>query len=148
MEVKNRKAYFNYEVLDTIEVGIVLKGTEIKSIRNAHVSLDNSYAVIKNDEVYLLNTFIKQYKEGNIYNHDESRSRKLLLHKKEIKKLKDAIEKERMTLIPLKLYFVKNKVKILIGVCRGKKNYDKRESLKEKDMKRNLEKRGKYEYWK
>ena len=145
MEVKNRKAYFNYEVLDTIE-GIVLKGTEIKSIRNAHVSLDNSYAVIKNDEVYLLNTFIKQYKEGNIYNHDESRSRKLLLHKKEIKKLKDAIEKERMTLIPLKLYFVKNKVKILIGVCRGKKNYDKRESLKEKDMKRNLEKRGKYEY--
>jgi ssrA-binding protein len=146
MEVKNRKAYFNYEVLDTIEVGIVLKGTEIKSIRNAHVSLDNSYAVIKNDEVYLLNTFIKQYKEGNIYNHDESRSRKLLLHKKEIKKLKDAIEKERMTLIPLKLYFVKNKVKILIGVCRGKKNYDKRESLKEKDMKRNLEKRGKYEY--
>ena len=146
MEVKNRKAYFNYEVLDTIEVGIVLKGTEIKSIRNAHVSLDNSYAVIKNDEVYLLNTFIKQYKEGNIYNHDESRSRKLLFHKKEIKKLKDAIEKERMTLIPLKLYFVKNKVKILIGVCRGKKNYDKRESLKEKDMKRNLEKRGKYEY--
>lgn len=146
MEVKNRKAYFNYEVLDTIEVGIVLKGTEIKSIRNAHVSLDNSYAVIKNDEVYLLNTFIKQYKEGNIYNHDESRSRKLLLHKKEIKKLKDAIEKERMTLIPLKLYFVKNKVKILIGVCRGKKNYDKRESLKEKDMKRNLEKMGKYEY--
>lgn len=146
MEVKNRKAYFNYEVLDTIEVGIVLKGTEIKSIRNAHVSLDNSYAVIKNDEVYLLNTFIKQYKEGNIYNHDESRSRKLLLHKKEIKKLKDAIEKERMTLIPLKLYFVKNKVKILIGICRGKKNYDKRESLKEKDMKRNLEKRGKYEY--
>ena len=146
MEVKNRKAYFNYEVLDTIEVGIVLKGTEIKSIRNAHVSLDNSYAVIKNDEVYLLNTFIKQYKEGNIYNHDESRSRKLLLHKKEIKKLKDAIEKERMTLIPLKLYFVKNKVKILIGICRGKKKYDKRESLKEKDMKRNLEKRGKYEY--
>ena len=146
MKIKNRKAYFNYEVLDTIEVGVVLKGTEIKSIRNAHVSLDNSYAVIKNDEVYLLNTFIKQYKEGNIHNHDESRSRKLLLHKKEIKKLKDAIEKERMTLIPLKLYFVKNKVKILIGVCRGKKNYDKRESLKEKDMKRNLEKRGKYEY--
>ena len=146
MEVKNRKAYFNYEVLDTIEVGIVLKGTEIKSIRNAHVSLDNSYALIKNNEVYLLNTFIKHYKEGNIFNHDESRSRKLLLHKKEIKKLKDSIEKERMTLIPLKLYFVKNKVKILIGVCRGKKNYDKRESLKEKDMTRNLEKRGKYEY--
>ena len=146
MEVKNRKAYFNYEVLDTIEVGIVLKGTEIKSIRNAHVSLDNSYALIKNNEVYLLNTFIKHYKEGNIFNHDESRSRKFLLHKKEIKKLKDSIEKERMTLIPLKLYFVKNKVKILIGVCRGKKNYDKRESLKEKDMKRNLEKRGKYEY--
>ena len=146
MEVKNRKAYFNYDVLDTIETGIVLKGTEIKSIKNAHVSLDNSYALIKNNEVYLLNTFIKHYKEGNIFNHDESRSRKLLLHKKEIKKLKDSIEKERMTLIPLKLYFVKNKVKILIGVCRGKKNYDKRESLKEKDMKRTLEKRGKYEY--
>ena len=136
MEIKNRKAYFNYEVLDTLETGIVLKGTEIKSIRNAHVSLDNSYAIIKNNEVYLLNTF----------NHDEFRSRKLLLHKKEIKKLKESIEKERMTLIPLKLYFVKNKVKILIGVCRGKKNYDKRESLKEKDLKRNLEKRGKYEY--
>ena len=146
MEVKNRKAYFNYEVLDTIEVGIALKGTEIKSIRNSHVSLDNSYAVIKNNEVYLLNTFIKHYKEGNIFNHDESRSRKLLLHKKEIKKLKESIEKERMTLIPLKLYFVKNKVKILIGVCRGKKNYDKREALKEKDLKRNLEKREKHEY--
>lgn len=146
MEIKNRKAYFNYEVLDTLETGIVLKGTEIKSIRNAHVSLDNSYAVIKNNEVYLLNTFIKKYEEGNIFNHDEFRSRKLLLHKKEIKKLKESIEKERMTLIPLKLYFVKNKVKILIGVCRGKKNYDKREALKEKDLKRNLEKRGKYEY--
>ena len=146
MEIKNRKAYFNYEVLDTLETGIVLKGTEIKSIRNAHVSLDNSYAIIKNNEVYLLNTFIKKYEEGNIFNHDEFRSRKLRLHKKEIKKLKESIEKERMTLIPLKLYFVKNKVKILIGVCRGKKNYDKREALKEKDLKRNLEKRGKYEY--
>lgn len=146
MEIRNRKANFNYEVLDTIETGIVLQGTEIKSIRNAHVSLDNSYAIIKNNEVYLLNSFIKHYKEGNIFNHDELRSRKLLLHKKEINKLKEKIEKERMTLIPLKLYFVKNKVKILIGICRGKKNYDKRESLKEKDMKRSLEKRLKYEY--
>lgn len=146
MEIRNRKANFNYEVLDTIETGIVLQGTEIKSIRKAHVSLDNSYAIIKNNEVYLLNTFIKHYKEGNIFNHDELRSRKLLLHKKEINKLKEKIEKERMTLIPLKLYFVKNKVKILIGICRGKKNYDKRESLKEKDMKRSLEKRLKYEY--
>ena len=105
MEVKNRKAYFNYEVLDTIEVGIVLKGTEIKSIRNAHVSLDNSYAVIKNDEVYLLNTFIKQYKEGNIYNHDESRSRKLLLHKKEIKKIKRCYRKRKNDFDTSKIIF-------------------------------------------
>lgn len=136
MEIKNKKAYFDYFVLEEIECGIELCGTEIKSIRNGSANLKDSYAIIRNNEVLLLNSFIAKYEQGNQFNHEERRTRKLLLHKKEIKKLKEQIKQEGLTIIPLKLYFKKNKVKILIGVCKGKKLYDKRATLKEKDLKR------------
>ncbi len=136
MEILNRKANHDYFVDSTVEAGIVLTGTEIKSIRDGKCNIKDCYGIVKNGEVYLLNMYVEQYKEGNIFNHEETRSRKLLLHKKEIKKLEEAITLNGMTLVPLKLYFKNNKLKVLLGVCRGKKNYDKRESIKERDIKR------------
>lgn len=136
MEILNRKANHDYFVDSTVEAGIVLTGTEIKSIRAGKCNIKDCYGIVKSGEVFLLNMYVEQYKEGNIFNHRETRSRKLLLHKKEIKKLEEAITLNGMTLVPLKLYFVSNKLKVLLGVCRGKKNYDKRESIKERDIKR------------
>lgn len=146
MEILNREAKFNYFILEEIECGIELVGTEIKSIRNSKANLKDSYAIIRNDEVYLLNMHISEYKEGNIFNHDPRRTRKLLLHKKEILKLKDEVEKEGCTLIPLKLYFVKNKVKILLGLCKGKKTFDKRETIKKRELEKEAAKLQKYRY--
>lgn len=139
IEIKNKKATFDYNIEETIEAGIVLKGTEIKSIREGRANLKDSYAVIKKSEVFLLNMHISAYENGNIFNHEETRTRKLLLHKKEILKLRDKIEISGYTLIPIKLYFKGNKAKILLGVGKGKKTFDKRESLKEKDIKRDIE---------
>lgn len=138
MEVINRKANYDYEIIDTYEAGIVLTGTEIKSIRLGRITLKDSYAIIKNNEIFLLNVHISSYEQGNRFNHDELRTRKLLLHKKEIVKLKEKIDKEGFTIIPLKLYFVKGKVKILLGLAKGKKNYDKREAIKKKDIERQI----------
>ena len=146
MEVYNREAKYNYFIEEEIECGIVLTGTEIKSIRDGKVNLKDSYAVIRKNEVYLLNTHISEYKEGNIFNHDPRRSRKLLLHKAEILKLNNKVSQEGLTLIPLKLYFKKNKVKILLGLCKGKKTYDKRETIKERDLKREASKLQKFNY--
>lgn len=140
MEINNRKAKFDYTILEEIEAGMVLKGTEVKSIKDGKANIKDSYAIIKNGEVYLLNMHISEYKEGNIFNHEETRTRKLLLHKKEILKLRDKVELQGLTLIPLKAYFKKNKAKVLLGLAKGKKTYDKRESIKERDIKRNLEK--------
>ena len=126
MEINNRKAKYDYEILSTIECGIVLTGTEIKSIRNGNANLKDSYAVIKGNEVFILGMHISEYKEGNIFNHDEKRTRKLLLHKKEILKLFNKVELDRNTLVPIKLYFKGNKAKILLGLAKGKKTYDKR----------------------
>ena len=136
MEIVNRKANHDYFIKSTYECGIELKGTEIKSIRKGNANINDSYARIKNYEVYLTNMFISKYEEGNIFNHDERRERKLLLHKNEILKLNNELETKRYTLIPLKIYFKKNKAKIELGVCQGKKLYDKRESIKERDLKR------------
>lgn len=136
LEIKNKKAYFDYFIEEELEAGIVLTGTEIKSVRKGSVDLKDTFVTIKNNEAFLLNMYISKYEEGNIFNHEERRTRKLLLHKNEIKKLKEKIKIEGLTLIPLKLYFKKNKVKILIGVCKGKKLYDKRESIKERDLKK------------
>ena len=140
MEIINRRAGFDYFVEEEYEAGIVLTGTEIKSVRNGHCNIKDSYGIVRNHEVYLLNMYIGQYKEGNLFNHNETRSRKLLLHKKEIKKMEQAIELQGLTLVPLKLYFKDNKLKVLLGICRGKKTYDKRESLKEKDIQRDVQK--------
>ena len=144
MEILNRKARYDYEIEDTYEAGIVLTGTEIKSIRMGKVNIKDSYAIIRNNEIYLLNTHISLYEEGNRFNHDENRTRKLLLHKREILKLKDKLEIEGYTLVPLKIYFVKNKAKVLIGVAKGKKNYNKKETIKERDIQREMEKSLKY----
>jgi len=139
-EIKNKKATFDYFIEEEIECGIVLKGTEIKSIRNGQANIKDCYAIVKNNEVFLLNMYIAKYNDASIFNHDERRTRKLLLNKKEILKLRDKVEISGYTLVPLKLYFKGNRAKILLGVCKGKKNYDKRESIKEKDVKREIEK--------
>lgn len=139
MEILNRKANYDYLITDTFEAGLVLTGTEIKSVRNGKVNIKDSYAIIKNDEMYLLNTHISIYEEGNIFNHDETRTRKLLMHKKEILKLRGKVNMEGYTLIPLKIYFVKSKAKVLIGLAKGKKNYDKRETIKERDTLREMQ---------
>lgn len=144
MEILNRRARFDYFIEDEIEAGIVLTGTEIKSIRQGKVNLKDSYAIIRNEEIYLLNTHISSYDKGNIFNHDETRTRKLLMHKREIKKLMNKVTLEGYTLIPLKIYFVRGRAKVLIGVCKGKKNYDKRETIKERDINRELNRDYKY----
>ncbi len=146
MEILNRKARHDYFIEDEFECGIVLTGTEIKSIREGSCNIGDSYAIIRNGEIYILNMFIGIYKEGNIFNHEEKRTRKLLMHKKEILKLNDKIKLEGFTLIPLKVYFNKNRAKVLIGLCKGKKNYDKRETIKERDIKRQIDKQSKQRY--
>ena len=146
MEIHNRKAKHDYFIEEEYECGIVLTGTEIKSIRNGACNFNDSYVIVRNRELFILNMYIGEYKEGNIFNHNETRTRRLLMHKKEIIKLYDKIRLEGYTLIPLKLYFKNNKAKILVGLCKGKKNYDKREAIKERDIKRTLEKASKIKY--
>lgn len=143
MEIFNRKARHDYYIEDEYECGIVLLGTEIKSIRDGSCNIADSYGTIRKGELFILNMFIGLYKEGNIFNHNETRTRKLLMHRKEILKLEEKVKLEGYTLVPLKLYLKKNKVKVLLGLCKGKKDYDKRESIKERDIKRNLQKEGK-----
>ena len=146
MEILNRKASFNYFIQEEIECGIVLTGTEIKSIREGKANIKDSYAIIRNNECYLLNMHISKYDEGNIFNHEENRTRKLLLHKKEILRLKTSLEQEGLTLIPIRLYFKDNKLKVSLGICKGKKLYDKRETMKEKDQRREASKLMKNNY--
>ncbi len=136
IEINNRKAYFDFQIFETYEAGIALKGTEIKSIKLGKANLKDSYAMVRNDEIYVLNMHISLYNEGSIFNHNETRTRKLLLNKREILKIRDKVGMEGYTLIPLKLYFVKNKAKLLIGIAKGKKSYDKREAIKKKDIER------------
>ncbi len=140
MEILNRKVNFDYEIIDTFETGIVLTGTEIKSIRLGKCNLKDSYAIIKNNEIFILNMHISHYEQGNRFNHEETRTRKLLMHKKEILKLRDKLEIEGFTLVPIKLYFKGSKAKLLIGLAKGKKNYDKRETIKKKDIERQIAK--------
>ena len=146
MEILNRVARHDYFILEEIECGIALTGTEIKSIRAGKANIKDSYAIVKNGEVFLLNMFISPYEQGNLFNHKETRTRKLLLHKTEIRKLDQQVKLEGHTLIPLKVYFVRGRAKILLGVCKGKKNFDKRETIKERDIKRDIEKKLKERY--
>ncbi len=135
-EIKNKKAYFDYFIEKEIEAGIELLGTEIKSIRNGNCNITDGYIIIRNNEAYILNMFIDTYFEGNQFNHDERRTRKLLLHKKEILKLKMEVDRDGYSLVPLKVYLTRNKAKVLIGLAKGKKLYDKRRTIKEKDIAR------------
>ncbi|BDR58815.1 SsrA-binding protein SmpB [Xylocopilactobacillus apicola] len=135
----NRQARHNYEIEDTIEAGIELQGTEIKSVRAGKINLRDGYVSIKNGQANLSNVHISEYKQGNIYNHDPLRVRRLLLHKKELKRLAKEVDQDGMTIVPLKVYLKHGFAKVLIGVAKGKKNYDKRESLKQKELKRELQ---------
>jgi SsrA-binding protein len=135
----NRKAFHDYFVEETIEAGIALQGTEVKSLRLGLANLTDSYAIVKNEEMFLLNANISPYTHGNIANHEPLRTRKLLLHKEEIRKITWKVSQKGFTLIPLKIYFVRGKAKVLIGLAKGKKTYDKRETIKEKESKREVE---------
>jgi SsrA-binding protein len=144
--ISNRKARHDYEVLDTYETGIVLKGSEVKSIRLSNANLQDSYASIRAGEVWLEGMHINTYEQANQFNHDPVRARRLLLHKKEIRKLFTKTAERGLTLVPLKVYFSNGKAKVELGLCRGKKSYDKRETLAKRDhdmeMKRALRARG------
>ena len=133
---QNRKASHDYIILDTIEAGMVLTGTEIKSVRKAKINLKDGYASIRNGEVFLQNVHISPFEQGNIFNHDPLRTRKLLLHKKQIKYLIEETKTTGVTLVPLKVYLKNGVAKVLIGLAKGKKSYAKRDALIQKDMKR------------
>ncbi len=137
---QNKKASHDYFIIDKYECGIVLKGTEIKSIRASKANINDSYARIKDNECFVINMHISKYDEGNIFNHQETRERKLLLHKREILKLASKVMLDGHTLIPLKLYLKDGKAKLELGVCKGKELHDKRESLKEKDAEMRMKK--------
>jgi SsrA-binding protein len=136
----NKKAYHDYHIEESLEAGIELKGTEIKSLREGKANLKDSYAIIKDGEPFLIGCHISPYSHGNIYNHEPLRTRKLLLHKEEIRKLTGKVTQRGFTLIPLKIYLSKGRAKVEIAMARGKKLFDKREAIKEKDLRRESEK--------
>ncbi|MFN8649922.1 SsrA-binding protein SmpB [Streptococcus sp.] len=135
---QNKKARHDYTIVDTIEAGLVLTGTEIKSVRAARINLKDGYAQIKKGEAWLVNVHIAPYEEGNIWNQDPTRTRKLLLHKKQIAKLEGEVKGTGMTLVPLKVYIKDGFAKVLIGLAKGKHDYDKRESIKRREQDRDL----------
>jgi len=139
--VSNRKARHNYHILDTFEVGISLKGTEVKSLRQGKANLLDSYAVLKNGEVWLLGLHISPYEQGNINNHEPTRTRKLLLHRKQIRKLIGNVREKGLSLIPLSIYFKGPYAKVELALAQGKKQYDKREAIFRRDAERELRQR-------
>ena len=143
----NRKAYHNYSILDTYEAGLALKGTEVKSLREGKVSLRESFAQFENNELYLMNMHISPYAFGNIFNVDPKRKRKLLLHRWEIDRLKGQVQEKGLTLVPLRIYFKRGYAKIELALAKGKKLYDKRRALAEKDAQREVEKEIKNKKW-
>ena len=136
---QNRKARHDYDILETIEAGIVLKGTEIKSIRRGQISLQDGFAGFNGEELWLYGVHIPQFTEGNRFNHDPLRTRKLLFKKKELRRLLGLSQQAGHTLVPLKVYIKNGVAKVLIGLARGKKQYDKRESIKRKDQERDIQ---------
>ena len=135
----NRKARHNYAVLDTLECGIALVGSEVKSLRNGQVSLEEAYGRVEGGEVWLVACDIPEYTFANALNHVPRRKRKLLLHRREVNKFAAQAYEKNLTLVPLKMYFKRGRAKVLLGICKGKKQYDKRESLKKKDMQRDID---------
>jgi SsrA-binding protein len=145
----NRKARRDYEILETMEAGLVLVGTEVKSLRDGHAHLKDSYASIEDGELYLHSAHINPYRMGNRFNHEPTRSRKLLMHEREIRRLIGKIQEKGLTLIPLRLYFNdRGKVKVELGLARGKKTFDKRREIAERDAKREIGRAVKEKEWK
>jgi len=138
--VSNRRAFHDYEILDTFEVGIVLQGTEVKSLRAHEASLQEAYVKIIKEELWLVGCSIAPYRFGNIHNHEERRDRKLLMHKREIRRLKSLLQEKGITIVPLALYLSKGRIKAKIATAKGKKLHDKRASIKEKEEKRRMQK--------
>ena len=136
---QNRKAHHDYFVEDRYEAGIELYGTEVKSIRQGALNLKDSYAVAKDGEVYVHHMHISPYEQGNIFNRDPDRPKRLLLHKREIRKLQESQKQDGFALVPLSVYFKNSRVKVELGVCRGKKNYDKRDAIAKRDAKREMD---------
>ena len=136
---QNKKAKFEYEILETFEAGIVLKGTEVKSLRNGKASINDAYGRISNGEIFVNQMNISVYENGNIFNHDPLNPRKLLLHKKEIKRLTGKLQEKGLTLVALKLYFKNGRAKMLLGLGKGKTQYDKRESIKKREDQREMQ---------
>ena len=137
---QNKKAHYDYEITETFEAGIVLTGTEIKSVRQARINIRDGFARVRNGEVWLSNVHISPFDEGNIWNVDPTRSRKLLLHKKQIAKIEAEISQAGMSFVPLRLYVKDGFAKVLMGLAKGKKNYDKRETIKRKEQNRDIAK--------
>lgn len=136
---QNRKARFEYDVIDTLECGIMLVGSEVKSLRKGTLSLDEAYGRMKDGEVWLMGCDIAEYVEANQFNHDRRRPRKLLLHRREIKKFASKGYEQGLTLVPLKMYFKEGRAKVLLGICKGRKLYDKRDVMKKKSMQRDID---------
>lgn len=135
---QNRRARFEYDVLDTLECGIVLVGSEVKSIRGGKTSIEEAYGRVKDDELWLVGCDIPEYPQASLLNHEPKRPRKLLLHRREIRKFADRAKEQGLTLIPLKMYFSKGRIKVLMGLCRGKKKHDKREAIKKREGQRDI----------
>lgn len=135
---QNRKARHEYEVLDTLECGIVLVGSEVKSLRKGTLSLDDAYGRVKDGEVWLIGCDIAEYVQANQFNHDPKRPRKLLMHRREVKKFAGKAYEQGLTLVPLKMYFTEGRAKVLMGICKGRKLFDKREVLKKQTMQRDI----------
>ena len=135
---QNRKARFDYSIEDSLECGLVLEGTEVKSVKTGTISFNDSFALIENNEVWLQNFHINEYSYSSVFNHDPDRKKKLLLHKEEIKRLRRKVEEKGFTLIPLEFYLKDGRVKVLLGLCKGKKLFDKRNDIKERDINRDL----------
>lgn len=142
--VSNRKARFEYAILQTIEAGIVLTGTEVKSLRAGKVNISDSYCEIHSMEVWMLNSHITEYTQGNINNHDPLRRRKLLMNLSEIRKLQSKVQEKGLTLVPLSMYFKNGKVKVEVGLAKGKAMYDKRETIAKRDFQRDQERKIKF----
>ncbi|NEP85168.1 MAG: SsrA-binding protein SmpB [Okeania sp. SIO3B3] len=134
----NKKAKFEYQVIDSYEAGIVLLGTEVKSIRAGHITLKEGYSRVIDDELWLIGAHISEYKQGNQFNHEVRRNRKLLLHKKELRKIHSEVKEKGITLVPLKVYLKKGRIKIEIGLCKGKQTHDKRETIKKREQEREI----------
>jgi SsrA-binding protein len=135
----NRKARHNYTVLDSLECGIALVGSEVKSLRSGGLSLDEAYGRVEGDEVWLMSANIAEYSFSHGLNHEPKRRRKLLMHRREVKKFAGQASEKGLTLVPLKMYFKEGRAKVLLGICKGKQKHDKRESIKNRDMKRDID---------